>query len=67
VYSHKDARVLVFMKSNNLVSLYIPAGCTDTVFKVGLKAAFRDYLYGQHSIMTKRPEDNGTQSSLWAF
>jgi gamma-glutamyl phosphate reductase len=31
VYSHKDARVLDFMNNNNLLSLYIPAGCTDVM------------------------------------
>ena len=71
MYSHKDARVLEFMNNNNLLSLHIPADCTDTVakkpFKVVLKAAFRDYLCGQHSILTKRPEDNGTRRLLWAF
>ena len=57
-YSHKDATVLNYMKRNNLLSLYIPAGCTDVMptcdtvankpFKVGLKAAFRDFLYTEH-------------------
>ena len=57
-YSHKDKDVLEFMNSNNLLSLYIPAGCTDVMqtcdtvankpFKVGLKAAFRDFLYIEH-------------------
>ena len=50
--------MLEFMNSNNLLSLYIPAGCTDVIqtcdtvankpFKVGLKAAFRDFLYIEH-------------------
>ena len=54
-YSHKDAAVLDFMKEINLLSLYIPTACTDVMqtydtvankpFKVGLKAAFRDYLH----------------------
>jgi hypothetical protein len=53
-YCHKDADVLDFMKENNLLSLYIPAGCTDVMqtcdtvankpFKVGLKAAFPDFF-----------------------
>ena len=30
-YSHKDIKVLAFMKANNLLSLYIPAGCTDVM------------------------------------
>ena len=49
----KNATVLTCMKENNLLSLYIPAAFTDVMkicdmvankpFKVGLKAAFRDY------------------------
>jgi DDE superfamily endonuclease len=56
-YSHKDSDVLEFMKENNLLSLYIPAGCTDVMqtcdtvankpFKVGLRAASRDFLYAE--------------------
>ena len=59
-YSHKDATVLEFMKDNNLLSLYVPAGCTDIMqtcdtvanklFKIGIKAAFRDYLYIEHDL-----------------
>ena len=30
-YSHKNIKVLAFMKANNLLSLYIPAGCTDVM------------------------------------
>ena len=54
-YSHKDTNVLEFIKENTLISLYIPAGCTDIMqttdtvgnipFKVGLQAAFQDYLF----------------------
>ena len=57
-YSHKDATVLAFMKENNLLSLYIPAACTDVMqtcdtvankpFKVGLKAAFRNFLHFEY-------------------
>ena len=57
-YSHKDVTVLAFMKANNLLSLYIPAACTDVMqtcdtvankpFKVGLKAAFRDFLHANY-------------------
>ena len=49
-----------FMKDNNLLSLHIPAGCTDVMqtcdtvankpFKVGIKAAFREYLYIEHDL-----------------
>ena len=58
-YSHKDTKVLEFMKENNLLSLYIPAGCTDVMqtcdtvankpFKAGVKSAFRDYLYVEYN------------------
>jgi hypothetical protein len=57
-YSHKDEKVLEFMKENNLLSLYIPAACTDVMqtcdtvankpFKVGLKAAFRNFLHCEY-------------------
>ena len=30
-YSNKDATVLEFTKDNNLLSLYIPAGCADVM------------------------------------
>ena len=58
-YSHKDTNVLEFMKENNLLSLYIPAGCTDIMqttdtvayipFKVGLIAAFQEYLFVEYN------------------
>jgi hypothetical protein len=79
-YSHKDSDVLEFMKENNLLSLSIPAGCTDVMqtcdtlankpFKVGLRAASRDFLYAEYAserqkVQIKKPEDSGTQSSLW--
>ena len=48
------------MKDNNLLPLYIPVGCTDIMqtcdtvankpFKVGIKAAFRDYLHIEHDL-----------------
>ena len=67
-YSHKDAAVLDFMKENNLISLYIPAACTDVMqtcdtvankpFKVGFKAAFRDYLHTEYGKwMIANPEE----------
>ena len=73
-YSHKDIKVLAFMKANNLLSLYIPAGCTDVMqtcdtvankpFKVGLRAAFRDYLYEEHGKWTAQFPDKATQGSV---
>ena len=58
-YSHKDTNVLEFIKENSLLSLYIPAGCTDIMqttdivanipFKVGLKAAFQDHLFVEYN------------------
>ena len=58
-YSHKDTNVLEFIKENSLLSLYIPAGCTDIMqttdivanipLKVGLKAAFQDYFFVENN------------------
>ena len=66
-YFYKDATVLEFMKDNNLLSLYIPAGCTDVMqtcdivankpFKVGIKAAFWDYLYIEHDLWKTKLSD----------
>lgn len=57
--SIQDRKVLEYMRENNLLPLYIPAGCTgimqasDTVakkpFKVGLKAGFCNYLYEKYN------------------
>ena len=77
-YSHKDATVLEFMKDNNLLSLYIPAGCTDVMqtcdtmankpFKVGFEAAFRavfrDYLYIEHDLWKTKFPDKEARGKL---
>ena len=70
-YSHKDATVLSFMKENNLLSLYIPAACTDVMqtcdtvankpFKVGLKAAFRAYLHFEYDSWKRNFPNVGTR------
>jgi hypothetical protein len=58
-YSHKDPAVLSLLATNNIVTLFVPAGCTDVLqecdtvinrpFKVGMKAAFRDYLHKNYN------------------
>ena len=69
--SHKDAKVLEFMKENYLLSLYIPAGCTDVMqtcdtvankpFKVGIKAAFMDYLFEEYAKWVALNPDSETR------
>ena len=58
-YSHKDEKVLEFMRANYLVPLFVPAGCTDIlqecdtvvnkVFKAGVKTGFKNFLHNQFS------------------
>jgi hypothetical protein len=55
-YSHKDEdKSLKILSDNNIVPIFIPAGCTDQIkvldvccnkpFKVAIKKAFRDYVH----------------------
>ena len=56
-YSHKDAAVLAHMRENNILPVYIPAGCTDLhqvcdvvinkPYKNGVVKAFIDYVTGK--------------------
>ena len=53
-FTHKDARVLQFLKDNFICPLFVPAGCTDVIqecdvvvnkpFKNAVRSAFRDHL-----------------------
>lgn len=53
-FTHKDARVLAYLKANFICPLYVPAGCTDIIqecdvvvnkpFKNAVRSAFRDHL-----------------------
>jgi hypothetical protein len=53
-FTHKDARVLTLLKANNIIALFVPAGCTDLSqecdtlinkpFKDGLRKGFRDHM-----------------------
>ena len=53
-FTHKDARVLAYLKANFICPLYVPAGCTDIIqecdvvvnkpFKNAVRGAFRDHL-----------------------
>ena len=53
-YSHKDEAVLALMKANNIIPIFIPAGCTDLhqicdvilnkPFKNGVKDEFVEYV-----------------------
>ena len=55
-FTHYDEKVLKKMLANNIIPLFVPAGCTDCIqecdtvlnktFKSGVKNAFRDYLHG---------------------
>ena len=71
-----------FMKENYLLSLYIPAGCTDVVqtcdtvankpFKVGIKPVSgiiysKNMSNGLLLILTARQEGSGIRSSLWVL
>ena len=54
-FTHKDSEVMQLYKENNIIPLFVPAKCTDELqecdvalnspFKVGLRAAFRNYLH----------------------
>ena len=70
-YSHKDSKVLEFIEENYLLSQYIPAGCTDVMqtcdtvadkpFKVGIKAAFGDYLFEEYAKWVALNPDSETR------
>ena len=53
-YSHKDESVLALLAKNNIVPLFVPAGCTDVMqecdtvvnkpFKNGVRNGYRDHM-----------------------
>ena len=55
-FTHKDEKVLQFLRENRIYPLFVPAGCTDVIqecdvvvnkpFKNAVRAAFRDHLDG---------------------
>ena len=47
-YSHKDKKVLQFMKQNKIAHVYIPAGCTDIrqICDVVLNSPFKAEIKG---------------------
>ena len=77
----KDAKVLEFMKENYLLSLYIPAGCTDVMQTCGRRTSLSKLgskllsgiIYSKNMpnglllILTARQEGSGIRSSLWVL
>jgi hypothetical protein len=53
-FTHKDEKVLQFLRENYIYPLFVPAGCTDVIqecdvvvnipFKTAVRSAFRDHL-----------------------
>jgi hypothetical protein len=64
-YSHKDPAVLALLRANNIIAVFIPAGCTDLhqlcdvilnkSYKNGTKNAFVDYLSEEFIAWTQTP------------
>ena len=59
-YSHKDAAVLAHMRENNILPVYIPAGCTDLhqVCDVVINKPYKngDYVTGKFCEFNQRPD-----------
>ena len=65
-YSHKSPAVLALLRANNIIPVFIPAGCTDLhqlcdvilnkSYKNGVKDAFVDYLSEQFRIWADTPD-----------
>ena len=72
-YSHKDSNVLSLLAENKIVTLFVPAGCTDILqefdtvinkpFKMGMKEAFRDYVHKDFNKFRSQFPD--VETSLW--
>ena len=67
-YSHKTLAVLTLLRANNIIAVFIPAGCTDLhqlcdvilnkSFKNGTKDGFVDYLSEQFISWASAPDRN---------
>jgi len=67
-YSHKDAAVLALLKSNNIIPIFIPAGCTDLhqicdviinkSYKNGVTLGFVDYVSNLFIVWINQANNN---------
>ena len=67
-YSHKDPSVIALMTANNIIPVFIPAGCTDLhqvcdvvinkSYKNGVNAAFIDYVSTEFNLWQESEKDD---------
>lgn len=70
-FTHKDEAVLALMRNNNIVPLFVPAGCTDLMqecdtvvnkpFKNGVRNAYRDHMDG---LLAKHRAEGGAANTF---